>query len=372
MKNSKTARMVASILTLAILAGSIPTVALATEEAQEPTDQVDEVIIPTADPVLGVQSGMEDIQEEVSPQPRSREELLALNSVILSEDGEPVAIQGTEDNITLEEKKILFSSATSYGLRDESDPNQELREEFGLTDADIEQGSNLHGSRLTYTSELSSLVMKAKDMNMSEAQVADLAELISSGYSCYHAMRVLAAKDLFGFTMDELKAARQQEIQEDAQKETEEADQENQEEQTDESTPPSIAGLPTSLAERAVEMTGKDAQSIERDITAAMRQAYSSQPSDEESALMAVASSGGVTYAPEEVLGQPYRYAEQGNFNINLNTGSYSYSETDLSIPGKNGLDLVLTRQYHSDRANTKENLSVIYNDRNIIHRDMF
>ena len=275
MKHNKMTRMIASALALALAVGLIPASAAEEDDTQEIFEPANESVSQMSDPMLGVQSGVEDIPSDVPAQPRSREELMALDSVVLSEDGEPVAIRGSEDNITFEEMRILFSSAASYGLRDADDPNEELREKFGLTDADIEQGSSLHGSRLTYTSELSSLVMKAKDMNMSEAQVADLAGLISSGYSCYHAMRALVAKDLLGFTLDELKNARKQEILAEEQEEAEEAEPaalDDEEEQAKEYSP-NIVGLPTTLTERAIEVAGKDAQSVEQDITAAMRQA---------------------------------------------------------------------------------------------------
>ncbi len=372
MKQNKISRMIASVLVLALTVGLVPAFAAEEDDTQEVFEPVNESVLPVSDPMLGVQSGVEDIPTDVPDHPRSREELMALDSVVLSEDGEPVAVLGSKDNITFEEMKILFSPVANYALRSESNPNQELREKFGLTDADIELGSSLHGSRLNYTTELGNLAVKAEYMNVSETQMAELVDLISSGYSCYHAMRALAAKDLLGFTLDELKTARQQEIQAEEQEEAEEITLEEQEETNEDETPPDIVGLPTVLAEKAVELIGKDAQGIEEDITAAMRQTYAAPADNEEGALMAAAAYSQVTYAPEEVLGQPYRYEQQGDFNVNLNTGSYSYSETDLSIPGKNGLDLVLTRQYHSDRANTIENESLIYATRSITSRDMF
>ncbi len=249
MKKNYLQKMVAALLTAALLVGVIPVGALATEaESPGTEDFYEEALQYTPQDIL--QAGVSDVTANVEGS-RTREELLALDSVVLSEDGEPVAIRGTEDNITVEEMNILFSRPANYALRGESDPNQELREKFGLTDADIELGSSLHGSRLTYTTELGNLAVKAEYMNISETQMAELADLISSGYSCYHAMRALVAKDLIGFTLDELKTARQQEIQAEEQEGTEETELADQEE-TEEPDSPNIVGLPTFLAERAV------------------------------------------------------------------------------------------------------------------------
>ena len=44
-------------------------------------------------------------------------------------------------------------------------------------------------------------------------------------------------------------------------------------------------------------------------------------------------------------------YHNEGQYNVNLSTGSYSLDYVDAVIPGRNGLDLVIGRQFFSDQA---------------------
>lgn len=63
-------------------------------------------------------------------------------------------------------------------------------------------------------------------------------------------------------------------------------------------------------------------------------------------------------YFPKNVNGEkeyednPFGYSIKDNENIHLNTGAVSHGVVDFTIPGRNGLDLVVKRTYDSTRAN--------------------
>ena len=54
-------------------------------------------------------------------------------------------------------------------------------------------------------------------------------------------------------------------------------------------------------------------------------------------------------------INAPYSYKMQDQDSAQLNNGSLQYTVTDFVIPGKNGFDLVMQRNYHSGMSNTKE-----------------
>ena len=47
----------------------------------------------------------------------------------------------------------------------------------------------------------------------------------------------------------------------------------------------------------------------------------------------------------------PFSYSADEYGNVNLNTGAWTHEEVDLVLPGKNGLDLVMKRQWSSEDA---------------------
>ena len=61
---------------------------------------------------------------------------------------------------------------------------------------------------------------------------------------------------------------------------------------------------------------------------------------------MSVQSGDGIPYTPEQVLDDPFAYKSVGQIDANLLSGNFIFTETDLSIPGVNGLDLNIVRQY--------------------------
>lgn len=352
-----TKQAISLILTLALAVGLIPASAAEEDNAQEVWEQTGEAISATSDPMLGVQSGVEDIPADVSAQPRSREELLALDGVKLTEDGELAVVDVSKTGpLTSEELDILFfgNRPMTYSSDPNApvDKNKNLREQFGLTDAQIEQGTHLHGSRLALTNQLGNLVVDKDAFDLTDVQTKALADLIASGYTNAEALRAVVAKDVFNLSVEQIKSAKVAEIEAALQAGVDEGDENAPVQSGDEAQYLSDKlGLPRELVAQVMEEGPKNGYEMEQAMQRAMDAAY---PSDGGIAPLSVgADPTGTFYAPEEILGRPYSYDKQGNFNINVNNGSYSYTETDLSIPGKNGLDLVLTRQYNSDQAST-------------------
>lgn len=91
MKHNDFSRVIAGILVLALAVGLVPVTALATEE--EPETTAEEVFVGESDPMLGVQSGVEDVSART---PRSREELLSLDGVKVDENGEVISVDRRE------------------------------------------------------------------------------------------------------------------------------------------------------------------------------------------------------------------------------------------------------------------------------------
>ena len=58
---------------------------------------------------------------------------------------------------------------------------------------------------------------------------------------------------------------------------------------------------------------------------------------------------------PKEYLDAPFGYNYSDNESVTLNSGSLEYSVTDFVLPGKNGMDLAMTRTYSSSSANTRD-----------------
>ena len=68
--------------------------------------------------------------------------------------------------------------------------------------------------------------------------------------------------------------------------------------------------------------------------------------------VMAMAAAPGQKVQAGSLISEPFSYNVSEYETVNLNSGEYSYEETDLVLPGKNGLDLVMKRRYSLDDAN--------------------
>lgn len=58
---------------------------------------------------------------------------------------------------------------------------------------------------------------------------------------------------------------------------------------------------------------------------------------------------------PKEYPDAPYLYKQSEQENVSMSTGALVYSATDFVLPGKNGFDLAVSRQYNSGNSNAKE-----------------
>lgn len=305
------------------------------------------------------------LEEELTLQPRLRsiEELGTLSGITLTEDGQLAAVKASIlEELSEEEKSILLSNLSSdVRVTQEADYNEELREQFGLTNEQIELGTHLHGSLLAFTSELGDLSINQTHMNISDGQMTELVDLVAAGYTCSQAISALASKTVLGLSLEMLKSARITACEEALL----EAAVVPAEDDQSKSVLPYLAektGLPESLVEQLIESGEKTAYQIEQEVEGALMRTFPRLEVEASAGRDAVlaSSEGQSLYLPKEVLGKPYAYDQQGGFDIDLRDGSYRYTETDLSIPGKNGLDLVLTRQYHSDMANTTSSFGAI------------
>lgn len=204
-----TAALLALILTLEPVAAAV--LPADVEEPQE--DYIEQVADVAADPMLGVQSGVEDTAEAQGP--RTLEELVTLDGVTLTEDGQLTSVKTSLlDSLSEEERSLLLTlrPVTTYTART-ADPTEELKEQFGLTDDETEQGARLHGDMLAFTHELSDLCVNYDNMTISEQQMAELVQLIVAGYTCSQAIIAYAAMNTFELDLSDLKAEKQAEIE---------------------------------------------------------------------------------------------------------------------------------------------------------------
>lgn len=118
-----TAALLALILTLEPVAAAV--LPADVEEPQE--DYIEQVADVAADPMLGVQSGVEDTAEAQGP--RTLEELVTLDGVTLTEDGQLTSVKTSLlDSLSEEERSLLLTlrPVTTYTART-ADPTEELK-----------------------------------------------------------------------------------------------------------------------------------------------------------------------------------------------------------------------------------------------------
>jgi len=122
-------------------------------------------------------------------------------------------------------------------------------------------------------------------------------------------------------------------------------------------------GVPYSVIETFMASYAGSVESLQEQSMAAMESTFVAIDSafSAESAMQdrdgtmatPMSSPGNNELHPEALLMRPFAFDRIGNLNMNVNTGMYTYRETDLFIPGVNGLDLHISRRFDSQFAST-------------------
>ncbi len=286
-------------------------------------------------------------------EPRSSEELLREPEVLVGESGDVTSVQIKEDSdITAQEIAGLFMerSAAAYQADDglpETSPDTsmsiQLQKKYGKTEADVDEAVSLHGDMSRLQGELKALNTALRYYELEGGVKNAIAELIFGGYSNSQAFSAYVAEAILGLSRTELLASKQAEIEE----ERAQADEEEQDcPDADIKSLAIFMGLPYEALSRYVNENNSNPDILRNEFSAAKTAFYAISSPE----LMA--SSGAENqYAPEQILDKPFSYDTVGDVSVNMNKGTYQYRETDLSIPGVNGLDLNFTRIFDSSNS---------------------
>ena len=242
-----------------------------------------------------------------------------------------------------------------------------LRTKFGYSEAEIESAKQIYPSIDEFHSQLDAFAISSYAVSLPEATQQDILYLISHGYTNSQAYSAVVAAPLLGITLEELATEKAAELEEERQ-ETERIHVLTPDDFDDEA--PTIIseykalatrmGVPYKVIETYMGQNIDTVSSLKARFDLLKNNVYSHSAESRsdllvapEAALTTTAtnSSESFSYAPEKILSEPFSYEKLGEFNINLNKGSYDYVETDLSIPGKNGLDFNFVRRYQSENA---------------------
>lgn len=224
-------------------------------------------------------------------------------------------------------------------------------EEAGLTKEEYDAAVELHGSAKIFGRELSVLRREGVEYGFAEEKIAELKQLICAGYSYHQAVTALAAGQDLGLSVEYLCEKKIEELTEEEEPEinavTYSADD------VDYTDLAIKLGLPESVVMENIgsddEMAENAINEVQQDMEEMFPPAYEVEnAADEDGIAEPYAVSKGTAYRPELAIPDPYDYKNYGNLDINLSSGSYIYTETDLSIPGINGLDFKFNRIFDS------------------------
>ena len=317
-------------------------------------------------PVLTVSSLAANLTES------STEELLS--DILPAEDL-------TEEDLT-EDKYFaneIGNSSTGILRIDAKASRPALSARYNIAEETILLGEAAHGSFMAFSSELNALAMSESVVEITDEQHDGIVALISSGYTNSQAYAAYVTGKLLGISLRELIARKQLEIAEKQQAEEffenlDEAPPEDEPQDRDILHTAIKMGVPYAVIEQYLSESNEPWDALLARFKEAYTETYSSkaaevattsanasQRSDEEDVT---------SYAPEKVLEQPFSYDESGDIAVNLNKGSYSYTETDLSLPGINGLDLNFIRRFQSDNSDVQ--IPLTYMDDPLINEVCF
>lgn len=348
--------LTASTLVVAML---LPNVAYAAEEAADYLSNVEHSSLPVAEPIQDF--AKEETDTGPQEEQRSLEELVQAGFVRLDQDGNVAMVKVSEESglSTDEAMQLLSSTAQAASLESATDTKSSsdaILEELNISEADVETAAELHGSVNVFYGEINKLIRLQERENITE-RFSDLLTLLCNGYTLGQAQAALSAAQVMSLGLDELCAAKRDELQQ-AEEAPEEIDDIPL--QTEDCTQAAInMGIPCSLLERYLiehtEVAVSDISERYEEILVQDTSDAELEPqavsadnalSENEMSAVSTAASGTVSYTPEQILENPFGYSAFNQDSINMGTGSYIYRETDLSIPGINGLDLNIERQF--------------------------
>jgi RHS repeat-associated protein len=330
-------------------------------------------------------------------QPRNLKTIKKDKNVNVSPDGEVVGIkQSQDDPFNGDELYTAFSSSASLKSgKDATDAKGNydfaaIHDKYGYSKDDIDSANKLHGSMEKLSYELTAFDSSTKYAYVSDNAKKDILTLVKNGYTTNQAFAAYVASGVLNISISDLTKYRADEITA-KQKDTTKPYQiinnintnvENESQNTDYLNLSIKMGVPYSVIENCMKDGTKSCAELSDKFDVAQKKQYPpiKNPLESNKTTEAVtgsthtgnvgyitnsvskkpllSSNGFTSFAPEKILEKPFSFETVGNLNVNINSGKYSYSETDLNIPGKNGLDLNITRLFDSDTASNAEPIS--------------
>jgi RHS repeat-associated protein len=300
---------------------------------------------------------------------RDISELKALNSVVEDESGTVVRVKHDSDKpLTSEELELLFQQPTNMTgpavpSAQTTDSKSSYSTPFALSDEDVARGIYLHGNENAFQREMGYLALANESTPFPAEVLSDLLVLVCSGYSSGQAYAAFACRNILGLSVSELAEAQaktlEQEFDRNEQRLTD-SELSSEPEYDEVYSDLSIKmGVPYCVIEDFMKQFTGSLQDLESQISTAYAETFGYEqekgtelnPDDGNVSLSVQSTDPEYFYAPEEILSKPYTYSQIGSIDVNMNTGAYTYSETDLSLPGINGLDLNITRSYDSSTS---------------------
>ena len=298
----------------------------------------------------------EDAVKEEVQKPRSLYELRNLEGVRLAEDGTTLlSVSATAmHNMTDEEFLLLFSSPASlFKTEEKDDPIKALLDELSINAAQAEGAYELYETENSFLSELDTLLGYQKMYELSDKQFELIKEYILNGIPASKALHMMLATDLFYLSTKEVIYEYHLE-----QKELELLEDDSLD-SLDIIELSMRTGLPASICERVLLANKNDMAHLASELQAAFSNLLSDDGGSNADlkatpqAMQASFNDLTAGFVPDRLLEAPFSLHKSGNIQVNTNTGDYIYTETDLSLPGKNGLDLNISRIYDSSMALT-------------------
>lgn len=291
-------------------------------------------------------------QEERKPAVRSRQELASAYKIEQDSTGNVRSVvYSSDDQPTYEELLSLFGEQAISTVDAETseetyvnDLRDSLAEKYALDNAEVQEAVKLYGDAYALSQEFRALELTKEKSSVSAETEKMIAKLIAGGFSNSQASAAVISCSLLDLDMDAVLAAKKAEL------ETAKAvSLENDGTQVQPSSPNAALakqlGLPVSILDEYRKTHTIDETALNKQYAEKLIELF---PVKEAAAAASERAAADDSYAPEEIVGQPFTYESNSDVSVTLNSGEYSYTETDLSIPGVNGLDLELKRQFNS------------------------